>query len=129
MMFADHATSKQIANYAGQVKRAASMIRAVLDGTEAFMQTFGDIKKYKADFSEAEMQTLRDAAMLLEKLRDRRATDARAKAAEEKAYEARKEHGFKQAAAIFDSWQLDTAAWLVFIFDDGWSHLQSCAFR
>ncbi|MDP2195395.1 MAG: hypothetical protein Q8J72_05350 [Rhodocyclaceae bacterium] len=111
-MFSNRATSKQISGGAAHVKRAATAIRAVVKGHEAFMQTQADIEQYKADFDEAEAATLHAAAKILERLHDRRSKQAKAAAAEERAFEARKKAARIEAARIFDSWQLDVAGWL-----------------
>lgn len=116
-MFANSASSKGISNGAATVKRAATAIRAVVKGHEAFMQTQADVEQYRADLGESEAATLREAAMILEKLHDRRSRQAKAAAAEERAFEARKKAARIEAARIFDSWKLDVAGWLPIVAD------------
>lgn len=119
-MFTNRATSKQISGGAAHVKRAATAIRAVVKGHETFMQTQADMEQYKADFDEAEAATLRAAAKILERLHDRRSKQARAAAAEERAFEARKKVAWVEAAKIFDSWKLDVSGYLpIVIYDRG----------
>ena len=121
-MFSNRATSKQISGGAAHVKRAATAIRAVVKGHEAFMQTQADVEQYKADFDEAEAATLRAAAKILERLHDRRSKQAKAAAAEERAFEARKKIAWVEAAKIFDGWKLDVSGWLPFLLDNRGLH-------
>jgi hypothetical protein len=123
-MFTDHAKSQQIASWAAQVKRAATAIRAVLTGRESFMQTSRDMDAYRLDLTEQEVNTLQDAARILENLHKQRRNDAAKQKAAEQAFKAREDAAYKEAAALFDSWNLDVAGWLVLIYGDNWSHLR-----
>lgn len=115
MMFADKAGSKRIANGAASAKRAATTIRAVLGGNEAFMKTASDVRNFAAVLTEAETDTLRAAVAILDSLHSRRSKQAKAAAAEERAFLVREKAARLEAVKIFDSWRLDVAAWLPFV--------------
>lgn len=122
-MFTNSASSKDITSGAATVKRAATAIRAVLSGQESFMRTFRDEEQHRANLSEAEVDSLRAAVQILEKLHDKRSAAARATAAEERAFKEREKSARIAAARIFDGWRLDVAGWLPLVLDNrglGW---------
>lgn len=116
-MFTNSASSKGITSGAATVKRAATAIRAVLSGQEAFMRTFADEKQHRANLSETEVDALRAAVQILEKLHDKRSEAAKTAAEEERAFKAREAAARIEAAKIFDGWKLDVGGWLPLVAD------------
>lgn len=112
--------SKRITSGRAQIKRATTAIRAAVAGREAFMRTRGDKIAFKAVFSDSEVSTLRAAAKILDKLHLRRGREAKAAAAEEKAFQEREKAARQEAEKIFDGWALDVAGWLpLVIYNQG----------
>lgn len=86
-----------------------------MTGRESFINTARDSEAYRLDLTEKEVNTLQDAARILDRLHKQRRSDAVKAKAEEAAFTKREREAFKAAAEIFDSWHLDVAGWLLFI--------------